>query len=106
MNSTERDREDLRSFCLKNPWYVSLRKARERCRNKKEHNYPHYGGRGILCLLTVQDMRTLWDRDGGKNLKKPTIDRINPDGHYELSNCQFIEQAINSGRRRNPGGKP
>lgn len=33
-------------------------------------------------------------------MKCPSIDRINPDGHYELSNCQFIEKLDNVRKAR------
>ena len=33
-------------------------------------------------------------------MKRPSIDRINNDGHYELSNCRFIEASENIKRNR------
>ena len=34
-------------------------------------------------------------------MKQPTIDRIDNNGHYELSNCRFIEMKVNSIKDRN-----
>ncbi len=31
-------------------------------------------------------------------MKSPSVDRINIDGHYEVSNCEFIEFSENSQR--------
>ena len=80
----------------KYPWLVVLWSARSRCNNKNEEKYHRYGGRGIECLITKEEIKELWFRDKADSLKKPTIDRINNDGHYEYSNCRFIESGENS----------
>lgn len=61
-----------------------------------KHCYARYGGRGIEMRLTLQEIELLWNRDAAGSMKKPSIDRINSDGHYELSNCRFIERQENS----------
>lgn len=66
-----------------------------RCENPKCSGFKRYGGRGIKCLLTVDDLRFMWNRDNAKSMVKPSIDRIDNDGHYELSNCRFIEAQEN-----------
>ena len=66
------------------------------CRNPKDNSYKYYGGRGIKCLLTEKEVEFLWHRDNAINMDKPSIDRINNDGNYELSNCCFIEFNINA----------
>lgn len=54
----------------------------------------HYE-KGIKCKITPTEIKILMDRDGYTNLKQPSIDRINPDLNYTLSNCRFIELSEN-----------
>jgi len=84
---------------LKKKMYVRIDAIRSRCTDKKHENYKWYGGRGIKCFLTVKDLERLWKRDKAYKMKKPSIDRINNDGNYELSNCRFIEMIDNYRRR-------
>ena len=99
--SKEISKEDRIKWKKSHPWYVSYTGAKQRCENPNYTKYHLYGGRGIKFLLTTADMKYLWGRDKGYELKHPSIDRIDSNGHYELSNCQFIEQSINSSK----GGK-
>jgi len=72
---------------------VILRRAQERCRSKK-----CYVEKGIKCFLTIEDVSNLWNRDKAYLLKAPSIDRKDPLGNYEMSNCRFIEMAENNSR--------
>lgn len=92
------------SYRIKNPWLVSYTTAEQRCNNKNHHAYKYYGGRGIKFLLTKEEIKYLYERDFACLMKWPTIDRINNDGNYELSNCRFIEMGENS-RRAHKGIK-
>lgn len=77
-----------------------LTTAKQRCNNPKFKGYKYYGGRGVRCLLTSEDVKFLWDRDNGKNQKKASLDRINPDYHYTIENCRIIELSENSKNNR------
>lgn len=79
----------------RNPWYNSLRMARERCNRKGQIRYPGYGGRGIACCLTLQQVRALWFRDKADIMEKPSLDREDPDKNYTLDNCSFMELSDN-----------
>lgn len=72
-------------------WMTSYRALRSRCKY-----HPRYAGRGIKALITKDEIKFLWDRDRADSMKSPTIDRIDNDGHYELSNCRFIERRDNA----------
>ena len=84
----------------KKPWIKTFYGIRSRCSDSKNR----YCRRGIKCLITVEELKELWERDRGYKLKEPSIDRINNDGNYEYSNCRFIERRENS-RLANLGRK-
>lgn len=69
---------------------------RRRCENPKDSYWYRYGKRGIKCLITVDELIFLWNRDNASALKEASVDRINSDGNYELSNCRFIERYENA----------
>ena len=79
------------------PWLKTYYQLRNRCIVKSHPHYSRYGGRGILCLITPIQVWALWVRDKAYTMKKPSIDRINNDGHYEQSNCRYIEMSENIG---------
>jgi len=87
-----------RNSKLSKLWY----NMKSRCGNPKDKKYKYYGGRGIKVKMTKEELLLLWERDKAYEMKQPSIDRIDPDGHYELSNCRFIEMDENRRRRRRP----
>jgi hypothetical protein len=80
------------------PWVRVFHGAKTRCSCKTDRAYKWYGGKGVRCLFTVEEVKTLWFRDGADKMQRPSIDRIDSDGHYEFSNCRFIELRKNCGR--------
>lgn len=93
--AVRRARKFQRNWVKSNPWYVKFMAIRYRTNNKKSVSYKYYGARGIKCLITVDELKKIWFRDKAYLLKKPSIDRIDPDGHYEFKNCRFIELSEN-----------
>jgi len=77
------------------PWMRHLEHARARCNQPSHEMHYAYGGRGIRCELTAAQVRSLWERDGAAAMRKPTIDRIDSDGNYELANCRFVPRSEN-----------
>jgi hypothetical protein len=77
------------------PWVVAFNAAKNRCQNPKIHNYHRYGGRGIQLRISKQEVREIWFRDKAWEMNTPTLDRVNNDGNYELSNCRFIPMVEN-----------
>lgn len=88
-------------YIKKYPWHGSWVNMKNRCNHKSCTTFPNYGGRGIKLLITFEEVGKLWFRDKAYLLKRPSIDRKDPDGHYIYKNCRFIELSINQSR----GGK-
>lgn len=64
---------------------------RDRCYRETTDSYPRYGGRGITVCHEWRRSFTLfndWAKSSGYRSDK-SIDRINPDGNYEPSNCRW-----------------
>ncbi len=79
----------------KYPWKRLLRTISYRCNNTNNKDYKNYGGRGIKCNITEDELKELWFRDKAYEMEKPTIDRIDNNGHYTYDNCQFLENEDN-----------
>lgn len=83
----------------RNPWFVSFRAARQRCNNPSHTFYKDYGGRGIRCLITLKEVKTLWERCHADKMVRPTIERDDSDGDYTFGNCKFIPNSENVAER-------
>jgi hypothetical protein len=84
---------------LLHPWKRVFYNINQRCNNFKNPSYKDYGGRGILCLITEEELKELWFRDEAYNLKIPSVNRKDNDGNYIFENCEFIEKGLNSAER-------
>jgi hypothetical protein len=76
-----------------------------RCTNKNHHAYENYGGRGIRVCARWREphgqgflnfITDMGPRSWGK-----TLDRINPQGHYEPTNCRWAtrKEQVHNQRR-------
>ena len=88
-----------KEYHKKYPWKRVFNNIKSRCESIKAINYMDYGGRGIKCLITTEELKTLWFRDKAYKMEKPSIDRKENDGNYILENCRFIEKGENSTER-------
>lgn len=74
---------------------------KRRCYNPHVDAYKYYGGKGVVICQDWHDYANFkaWALENGyaDNL---TIDRINPDGNYEPSNCQWITANENRARAK------
>jgi hypothetical protein len=83
------------------PTYVTWSSMLQRCRYSRHKSFKDYGGRGIsVCdrWFTFSNfLNDMGERPAGR-----TLDRINPSGNYEPSNCRWAtpsEQANNKRQR-------
>ena len=75
---------------------------RQRCRNKTHKSYQYYGGRGItVCDEWLNSFESFcdWAMNNGY-AEGLQIDRIDGDGNYEPSNCQWVTPKVNNNHRR------
>jgi len=92
----KKEKENKRKRKMEKPWTSHLKSAKERCNNPNSKDFHRYGGRGICFLITVGEIKDIYLRDNAKDMKQPSIDRIDNDGNYAFGNCRFIELAENS----------
>ena len=78
------------------PLYTVWAGMKNRCTNPKEPAYAKYGGKGIRVSEEWQDFKVFhtWAYANGYKPHKLSIDRINPDGDYEASNCRWATAQV------------
>ena len=55
------------------------------------YSYEYYGGKGIKCDMTVNNLKVLYLRDQAYNMNKPSISRKDHDKDYTIDNCEYME---------------
>lgn len=80
------------------PLYQLWKGMKRRCYNKIGRDYRWYGGKGVSVCERWHDFAAFEDDVLGSWFPGATIDRINPDGNYEPSNCRWLTRAENSRR--------
>lgn len=97
-----KNRDKINKYFKDNPWLKTYGYISNRCNCKKTCYYK----KGIKNKITEKELKILWFRDKGYLMKRPSIDRIDPKGHYTLNNCRFIELKENLYRAIKPSEIP
>jgi hypothetical protein len=91
---------------------LSWMSMRGRCLYKTTTGYENWGGRGIeICSRWLEPEGVGFANflhDLGNRPVGMTLDRINPNGHYEPGNCRWAQSDVQVGNQRRflwPGGE-
>lgn len=81
--------------------YMAWLAAKKRCANPRNASYANYGGRGIRMCTEWSGSFDAFLRDMGPK-PDPTysLDRIDPNGNYEPSNCRWAPPLVQARNKR------
>lgn len=101
-----RERSTKHGFAGKrgrNPTYNIWATMIARCHNPNNKSYPNYGGCGITVYEPWHNFENFLADMGERPSTDLSIDRINPWGNYEPSNCRWAERSVQNKNRRITG---
>lgn len=101
--SIEEDKPIVERHGMTNsPEYKTWHHMKLRCLNPKMTGYENYGGRGIKVCDRWKDFRNFYKDMGTKPTAEHSIDRIDVNGDYELSNCRWATPLQQQYNKRTP----
>lgn len=86
----------------RSPTHNSWRAMKARCLDPANEKYPAYGGSGVRVCSRWMEYEN-FAADMGDRPPKTTLDRIDPSGDYQPSNCRWASAKTQSENRRGIG---
>lgn len=80
--------------------YQSWHNMISRCYDPKRKGYELYGGRGITVCKRWRSYNNFYKDMKQTDPEKFVLDRIDPNGNYEPSNCRWLSKSESSRNRR------
>lgn len=91
-----KNKHGLTNHELSSTWYGMM----ARCYNKKNNHFEDYGGRGIKVCEKWKDISNFIEDMYPTYKEGLTLDRKNPNGNYEPSNCRWANQTTQNRNTR------
>lgn len=92
---------DLTKHNSRHVAFQCWRNAKRRCEDPQHPAFRHYGARGILFKLDYKEFCKTFEHAIEILLNcglRPSIDRVDPHGHYEMSNIRMMDHRENAKR--------
>lgn len=86
------------------PTYKVWSSMHGRCSDPRNNSYKYYGAKGIEVCERWKSFENFLEDMGERPSMDHQIDRRDPAGNYEPSNCRWITRAENNARREDPAG--
>lgn len=91
-------KRDTKGRCT--PTYNTWRNMKQRCLNASATGYENYGGRGItVCAAWIASFAQ-FVLDCGVRESGTTIDRVDVNGNYEISNVRWADKFTQAANKR------